>query len=278
MRPDPYDDTVNSDYMTGGAYFYADGPTGGVRTGYVTSLFKGAEDSSYIYGTGYMALSSMMRVYGNIRVDNNIDKGGFELTNMVAALSFRPSRGARIHISYNEYRAIKLYESMDYDINHELQRTIRVQGRFNITRSFSFHAGLDMRTRESDNMSASLVSGGVRKEEIFNWGFADLSFYSIDYFGNTIMRLDTSIGAQSPERFDVEASVSYMLSESDQGNDLAQLVYAGRVDWYVNRDMYVSGRVEMSDEQYLDVESVYVEKQSDHFSAITYFFYIGYKF
>ena len=120
---------------------------------------------------------------------------------------------------------------------------------------------------------------GLRQTNILNWFFLDLSYCGINYFTSEISQVYTAVGADIDGSLRIEFSVTYMQNDQDAtSNRLEQWIYTGSVDWYVTRQLYMSGRVEMSEEAYLDVESVYLEKQKNEFSSLTYFFYAGYRF
>lgn len=279
QAPDPYTDKVSGDYMSYGGYIFSNTPSSGLSLGYVYDSYKGAEDASYIYGSMFMAPSKTLRIFGIIRTDHNVADSTYEITNLMVTASYRPSRSARLSVSYNQYRAIRLYESMDYSLNYDMQQSVRVTGEFKLTRTTTLYGNFDARTRETDNKSATLFTVGAKQEDMFRWFFMDVSYSQVDYFTSSVMRAKGSIGADLGESLVAELSVAYMKNDQDDAaNSLTQLIYAGSLEWYFTPQIYVSGRVEMSDESYLDIDSVYLEKNKDTFSALTYFLYVGYNF
>jgi hypothetical protein len=279
QSPDPYTDEFSGDYTTYGGYGFFKTPVAGASVGFVSNMYKGSEDVSFVSGSGYFTPSSVSRLYASGRSDHNIETGQYELTNLLVSLNYRPSRAARFTIAYNEYRAVKLYESMDYDINHDLQKTIRLSTNLRATSTTTIYGRFDTRTRESDNKSASLYMVGLRQTDILNWFFLDLSYRGINYFTSEITQFYTAVGADIDGSLRIEFSVTYMQNDQDAAlNRLEQWIYTGSADWYITRQLYMSGRIEMSEEAYLDVESVYLEKQKNEFSSLTYFFYAGYRF
>ena len=279
QEPDPYDDTVNSDYITYGGYAFMNTLNTGANLGYVVTQFKGSEDTSYVYGSGYLAASKALRTFATARSDHNVTKGGFELTNLLVGASYRPNRRARFSVSYNQYRAITLFGSMDYSLNHELQKTARIAGDIRIARTIRIYGRADARNRESDNKSASLYLLGIKQSDVFRWFFYDVSLRSINYFTSKSIQARSALGAQAGDDLTAEISAMYIKNaQDDASNDLVQWVYSAELDWYPDRSFYVSGKVEMSNESYVDVDSVYVAKASDKYSSMTYFLYVSYRF
>jgi len=279
MAPDPYQDTFNGDYTTYGAYLFYDAPATGLSLGYVANLYKGAEDVSYVSASAHTSLSRALTLFGRLRADHNADSGEYQVTNLLLSATYRPGPRGRISFTFNQYRAVRLYESMDYNLDHELQSTFRISGSYRLGRNLKVYGQMDARTRESDGESASLLLAGVRHQNIFNWLFYDLSYRSIHYFTSDSSQIRAALGAENGDNFTAELSAIYMKNEQDGiVNTLEQWIYAGSVDWYVTRAFYVAGKIEMSNETYLDVDAVYLLKESDTFSALTYFLYAGYRF
>lgn len=279
QAPDPYTDKVSGDYMSYGGYVFSNTPTSGLSLGYVYDSYKGAEDVSYIYGSMYMAPSKTLRLFGTIRTDHNVADSSYEITNLMVTASYRPSRSARFSVSYNQYRAIRLYESMDYNLNHDMQQSVRVAGEFKMTRTTTLYGNFDARSRESDSKSATLFTVGAKQEDMFRWFFMDVSYSQVNYFTSSVMRAKGSLGADLGENMVADLSVAYMKNDQDDAsNSLTQLIYSGSLDWYFTPQLYVSGKVEMSDESYLDIDSVYLLKNKDTYSSLTYFLYVGYNF
>ncbi len=279
LEPDPYDDIVNGDYMMYGLYGFTNNPTAGVSGGYVMSTFKGGDDKSYLYGSGYYNMSESLRLYGTARSDHNADSGGNELTNFYLSANFIPNENVSLDFSYNQYRAIRLFESMDYDLNHELQTTLRAAGRVKVTKTMTIYGSFDTRTRESDGKSASLIWGGLKQTDFFNWFYYDVAFRSINYFTSDIIQYFGAIGADVDDNLSVEANVTFMTNEQEgTSNTLEQWIYGFSADWYPGNTFFVSGSIELSNEEYLDIDSIALAKTSDKFNAVTYFLYAGYRF
>jgi len=276
--PDPYEDKFTGDYMTYGAYFFTHSPTLGLNAGYVSTLFNGSEDTTYATLNGHLLPSKNMSLYMNLRSDHNVDTGSYELTNLMVSLNLHSQWRTRLGITFNQYRAVKLYESMDYDINHDLQSTIRLSGHMKFTKTSKLYGRVDARTRESDSKSASLMLVGFKQSNLFRIAFFDLSYRSIDYFTTTAQQAHGSIGVNL-EKMTVELGTTYMQSDQDNSDtSMTQFIYEGSLDWYLSPAIYVSGKVEMSNEKYLDVDSIYLAKESDEFNTMTFFLYAGYKF
>lgn len=280
QAPDPYNDTVSGDYTTFGGYAFYRAPEAGVSGGYVATLFKGNEDLSFISGAGYLAPSTDLRLYATARSDHNVASGQWETTNLSVSLNYRAGQVARLGAAYNQYRAVRRYESMDYSLNYDLQTTMRFSGDFNVTPDLSVYGRFDARTRETDSKSATLYVAGVRQKQIMDWLYYDISYRGVNYFTSTSSQYAAAVGADldNPD-LTAELSASLLNNEQDgAANSLRQMVYGGSVDWRITDQLYTSGKIEVSNEQYLDVDSIYTAKATDTYNAMTFFLYAGYNF
>lgn len=280
FKPDPYKDRFLADYYTYGGYGFLKGPESRLSLGYVTTMYKGEEDSSYYYGSaGYYNTGNGFNAYFSIRGDHDIDNGGYDLTNLLARVSYRLGWRFRLSVSHSRYRAIKLYKSMDYDLGHQLQKTWRFYTTYKLTKTTRLYCRYDHRTRDNDNKSASMYMLGMRQNNILRWFFMDLSYQSIRYFSSNITRNQGAIGMDIGEKITVEFNLTKSNSKHDNApNKLEQLIYGGSVNWYPTRKFYVSGSYELSTEKYLSVDSVYIAQASDEYKRRSVFLMIGYRF
>ncbi|VAX20047.1 hypothetical protein MNBD_NITROSPINAE02-1392 [hydrothermal vent metagenome] len=277
--PDPYDDSFNRAYSTTGVYGFYRSLLNGLSFGYVTSRFNNAEDLSYFGGSGYATASPELRFYGALRMDHNVDEDSYDLTNLFLSANFRPNRKAKFNFSYNEYRAVKRYQSMEYDLNFELQKTMRLSADFRVTNSARIYGRVDSRTRESDGASAMLLLLGIKQTELFDRFFYHISVRSINYFTADIMQFQTALGVETDDNLTAEVSAIYITNkQQDTPIEMNQWVMGASVDWVSESRLFVSGKIEWSNESYVDVESVYVAKEADEFGSMTYFLMMGYYF
>ncbi len=287
FQPNPHDDSFNSDYTTYGAYGFLREPGYGGSLGYARSNLKSRknnkignrEDFSYFFGSGYYLPARELSIYTSARTDRDIENGSYKFTNFLVSVNFRLSRIARMGISFNQYRAIKLLESMDYSLNYELQNSYRFTHVFNVTKTFRISGKIESRKRSSDNASASLYDIGIRQSEIFKWLFVEITYRYINYFTSNVVHYHAATGVEMSDDMTFEVAGTY--SQDDRSNNfssLRQWIYSASIDWYVTRTFYVSGRYEASSEKYLDVESVYLKKATDGYKSSSFYLQGNYKF
>lgn len=278
-QPDPQIDKLSSEFMTYGLYGFMREKKYGLSGGYASSLFNGKEDSSFIFSNGDWHITDNLNVYGSGRWDHNVLNGGFEATHLMATAGYRIGRVARLGFTYYQYRAVQLYESMDYDINRELQKSYRIRGSYNLTRTTRLYARYDHRTRESDNKSAEMYTVGLRKNDLFRYLFFDFSYNEVKYFTSKSNQYRTSLGADISSNISAELNATKMENQQDKApNKLQQFMYGGSINWYKGKSFYSSVSYEVSEEKYLDVDTVFIAKADNEWKSSSVFALLGYRF
>jgi len=277
QTPDPFSDQINSSYSTYGAYLFNRSQTSRFSLGYVATS-KGAEDSTYLSGMYYSVSSSAFSWMADVRMDEEKKKSQWQLTEAMVNMTYRPNRRFKVNASYNEYRGIRLFESMKYDADYSLQRTMRVSGDIYILQNSLVYLRIDGRSRDIDSGTATLFTGGYRQDNMMGFMFLDFSYDSINYFKTNSSRMNFRVGADL--NWDLQADfeiTSISTTQEGQRNSMTQLVYGATLDWRFE-GFFVSAQFQMSDEKFLDVASVYTNKASDHFAATSYYLSVGYNF
>jgi hypothetical protein len=277
QAPDPLTDQINGSYTTYGGYLFNRSQTGRLSLGYVTTA-KGSADSTYVSGMYYSSSSSAFNWLADLRFDQDIKKSQWRLTEGMLSATYRPNRQVRINAAYNEYRAIRLFQSMQYDANYDLQRTLRLSADVYILTKSMLYLRLDGRSRDIDSGSASLVTGGFRRDNMFDFLFFDASYSSINYFKVSSTRANLRLGGDFKHDFQAEVEVTSINGAKDgQVNGMSQLVYGATVDWRIE-GFFVSAMIQISNEKFLDVNAVYLNKAADHFASTSYYLSAGYNF
>jgi len=277
-QPDPYKDTFSSDYSIYGAYGFLRDSLSKFSLGYVSQLYKGGEDSSYIYGSGNFRPNNKLMTYASIRSDHAVEGSGYELTNFLFTVNYKLSRHSRITATYNQYRAVKLYRSMDYNPRRELQRAYRIYADYGVTRTIKVYGQFDQRQRDGDKKTATLYLAGIRPTNLWKGTFADFSYRSIRYFTSKVTQYYASVGINpgmsTSLRFDITQSKN---RQDDAPNEMKQQIYGFSIDWYGLKNFYLTGRYEESKQEYLAVESIFTAQRNDFKTRSTYFS-AGYRF
>lgn len=278
LKPDPYEEHFTSDYTSAGLYGYLKNKASRLSLGYERTAFKGREDSSYLYGSGSYRPNRNIYFYMSARGDRNLDNNSVELTNLLGTATYRVGKISRLRVTYNRYRAVKLYESMDYDINREVQTAWRFYADYRIRKTTRVYGRYDLRTRSSDNKDASLYMVGVRQNRFYKWFFAEISYRVMRYFTADIKQYYVSAGADTGKNITVQLDYTRAENRQDDApNKLNQEIYGASVDWYGKNRVFVTGRYEESKEKYLPIESIFTAQENDY-KTRTIFLTAGYRF
>ena len=276
QAPDPFTDQVSS-YSAMGGYLFNRGQTSRFSLGYAATS-KGSPDSTYISAMYYSASSSTFNWMADLRMDEEKKKSQWQITSAMVNATYRPNKKLRLNGAYNEYRAIRLFESMKYDANYDMQRTMRLSADVFIFSSSMLYARIDGRSRDIDSGSASLVTAGLRVDDMFDLLYFDGSYSSIDYFKVKSSRTNLRLGADWRRDLQVELDVTSISGTKEgQSNGMTQLVYGVTADWRME-SFFVSAMFQISNEKFLDVDAVYTNKAADHFSSTSYYLTVGYNF
>jgi len=278
LMPEPYEEGFTSDYASSGLYGYIKNKDSRLSLGYERTTYKGKEDSSYIYSSGNYRPNRNIYFYLSARGDRNMDSNSVELTNLLATATYRIGKISRLRMTYNRYRAVKLYESMDYDLNRDVQSAWRLYADYSVRKTTRVYGRYDLRTRSSDDKSAYLYMAGVRESRLFKWFFADLSYRFMHYFTADIKQYYVSAGVDTGKN--VTMQFDYTRAENHQDNapnKLDQEIYGVSIDWYGKNRIFVTGRYEESREKYLPIESIFTAQVNDY-KTRTIFLTAGYRF
>ncbi|MDH5638877.1 MAG: hypothetical protein OEZ04_10320, partial [Nitrospinota bacterium] len=205
-------------------------------------------------------------------------KSEWRITETMVNLNYRPNRRGKVNLTYSEYRSIQLFESMDYDASYDMQRATRVSGNLFFLHSSMLYARLDARMRDFDSGTAAMFIGGFRQDDMLGMLNLDISFSSISYFKTTSDRINFILGADFLRDLSGEIEITSINSTQEgENNAMSQFVFGATVDWRW-KDLFVSGMLQFSNEKFLDVDAVYLNKASDHFATTSYYLNMGYKF
>ena len=168
---------------------------------------------------------------------------------------------------------------MEYSLNHDLQKTYRLSGNYNVTRSTRLYTRYDYRTRDSDGKTADTVVLGARESDLFGYFYTDLSYRHIRYFTSISDQYRFGLGAELIKSLNGELSATRILNDQDDAsNRLEHTMYGATLDWYYGKNFYATASYEVSTEKYLDIESVYTAKIDNEWKTSSLFLLIGSRF
>lgn len=277
--PDPYSDEFSSKHTTFGGYGFLRTMSAGITAGYVDVKGDGAEETKYIAGTGYLFPSRELSIFGSIRADYSKETKQYSTTNIFLSAAFRMGHNARFGLNLNQYKGIKLYDSMDYDINYELQRSARIYYVFAPLKRTKITGRVEGRTRASDGESVSLYGIGIKQEEIFKWFFVEARYRNIQYFDSSVVNTNFSIGAEKGSNMEAQIGIAINKNSNDYSeNDMNQLVYSASFDWLATDKTTVGVRYEVSSEKFLNTDAVYTASAEEEYRSSYFHMYAGLTF
>lgn len=280
--PDPYTDAFASSYPTYGAYGFYRERTTGAALGYATSMYNGKEDQAYVFGSAYYSPSDAFNVNTTARLDNNQNGGsGFNVTNLLLSANYHWGWLAYMNLTYNQYRAVWYQQSMSmtYGLNLEMQQSVRVYGDYSVTKSAKIYADFDFRQRDSDSKSASLYVLGFKDNDLMGYLYYNAAYRNINYFTALSSQIYLLGGVQMSERASGELSAAYGTnSQNGAGNDMTQMIYSAAANWIATKALMFNLMVEMSDQKFISVDSIYLAKYKDEYVSTSVYANLSYRF
>jgi len=280
LQPDPFTDDLGGDFSIAGAYVFHRKDGLGFSGGVATSLFKGKEDSTWLYGQGDYRISPTANAYLSLRADREIKGGsGFRITNLTGSVNQRIGRKGRIGLSYSQSRAIQLAESMNYNPLSNLYRSFRLTASYRLFRSTFLRGSADFRSRDRDSKSASIFMGGIRQTNLLRYFYLDAYYRKVAYFTSNVNQYYGALGAQVFSNFSAEGSFTFSDNKQDDlPNTMEQTSYALNLNWMITRHLYATGRYESAKDTFLSVSPNFSSAVSTNFNRRNIFFLVGYRF
>lgn len=290
-RPDPYEDTVNTDFTVMGSYLFTRQDSYGATAGYSLNSFKGKKDRERAGASFYiMPDPQKLTFQASVDFDNDFDAvqaeggaSGWEITNLLVHGNFRPTRWFLLTATYTQFRAINREASFEHIIGEDLfteeyYSILRVSTEIRPTKTIGVYAGGDSRNREFDQKSAQQFYIGVKdSDSIFGMRW-DIRYSDLSWFTSKVKSIYVSVG-YSLNSFDFDASVTRMNnSQEDLDNDLEQMVYELNGNWWITKQIYATLAWSYSSEKYLDIDSIYSSRFADNFATTTLYAQVGYRF
>jgi len=280
--PDPYTDAFAASYPAYGAYGYYKDREIGVTAGYATSMYNGKEDQAYIFGSAYYSPNDSLNMNASGRFDHSLQGGnGYYVTNLLLSANYHWGWLAYLNLTYDQYRAVWYQESMTmlYGLNLDLQQSMRVYGDYSVSKTAKIYADYDYRQRESDGGVAFLYMLGLKDSDLLGHLYYNLAYRNIDYFTATSSQIYLAVGAQANERVSGELSATYATnSQNSAANGMTQMIYSASANWLASKKVTFNCVVEMSDQKFLSVDSVYLAKYKDEYLTTSVFANLSYRF
>lgn len=276
FAPDPFSDSFTTAYTTFGAYLYMTERYAGGTLGLVSTQNKGATEQSYFYGSGHVTPDDALNFYGSLRLDANDAKGSpTGLTNLLLSMDYRYGWTARLNASFNQYRAAWVSNGLSYGLNYGENRTIRLSGDYTLgSRASKIIGNLDYHTRGSDGKTGYTAGVGYR-----NTGFgiyhADASFRALNYFTAVGWQANAGGGVSLSDDLTADLGVSYLSTKQDyMTGDNTQMVLNASANWVFNKDLFITGALEYSNQQIPTLDPKY----PDAYKTTSLFLNVDYRY
>ena len=172
LKPDPYTEELNSDYKTGGLYFFYKDKALSANLAAVNNNFKGETDRQYLYGSLSYFPIGKVRVYSSVTLDLDQETDDIELTNGLFEFTFRPDFKKSITVGYNQFQAYQLFESMDYKIDRGHHQSYYVRGNYLIRDRYTLYGRYQLQnshydSNQLDTEKSHLYQIGMRNNKLF---------------------------------------------------------------------------------------------------------------
>ncbi len=291
-RPDPFEDNINTDFLTWGGYAFVHSDLFGASGGYALDTYKGEVDRERANGVFYfMPATQRFQFQSSIDLDNDVDtyeheegeSEGWEITNLLLHGNWRPNKMFLFSFTYNLFRAINREKSFEPLVGEdsfveENYSIARISAEVRPIKNYGLYIGGDSRERKIDSKSASQYYLGIRNYNfIYNTRW-NLRYSDLGWFTANVKSLYGSVG-WSYDKIDIEAAVTRLTNSQDGlENEMQQWVYDLYATWWFSRYIYGTVSFSYSQEEYLDVSSIYTTRYADNFSTTTLYGQIGYRF
>lgn len=172
-KPDPYTEALNSDFTAAGGYLFYRKEELFANLAYTYNGYKGRTDREYIYGQSSFSPLKQVRLYGSMTVDIKQFEESVGLTNAVAEITYRPDYRKGVSIGYNQFRAYKLYRSMDFAIDESLQQLYYINGDYRLNDRYTLYGRYELQTLhynafEKEQRNSNIYQIGFRNDNLLN--------------------------------------------------------------------------------------------------------------
>ncbi len=281
-KADPLHDYFTADYTTYGFYTYLRNKSVSTALGVATSQHMGNEDEMYLYGSFAWSPSDAMNMYSSVRVDNKVTgdatggKEGPDITNLFFNFNYRWGWAARINMSYSQYRAIWLQDSMSYSLDHSINRNYGMYGDVSLSRTGKVYADVSYATRGNDGKEGNIMGLGYRQNELWSVLYYNLAYRLVNYYTNKGWQGFFALGANVRENITGELNATYMVSQQDGAtDDMTQMIYGASLNFSVSRQLFIYGVVEYSDQNIPTLNAV---KYPSSYKTSSVFLNLDYRF
>ncbi|MFN7955170.1 MAG: hypothetical protein U0610_25815 [bacterium] len=112
LEPNPYDQTIDPDYTTGGGFVGFEGDTASAAAGLAVSLFDGNADRESITGQGRWTPTRELSTFASLRLDLAVADQATRLGSLALGADWRPTAALSLAGHFTSYRFLLRPESL----------------------------------------------------------------------------------------------------------------------------------------------------------------------
>ena len=220
-KPDSYTQGYNADFTAAGGYYFYHKQNLSANFAFTHNGYKGKTDRQYFYGQTSYFPSTKISLFGTMTADIDQTTKGIDLTNAIVELSYRPDYRKGISIGYNHFRAIRLYQSMDFDIDTGRQQSYYVQGDYRLSDKYSLYGRYNLQTLNYNSFEQKLSSSttyqiGLRNDNLLSQHISmDLNATKADSYGSRYDTYEIQFSRYFNDVLQLTLHSSYMQSTND---------------------------------------------------------------
>lgn len=232
-KPDPYTEAFNSDFSTAGGYIYCRREDLFANLAYISNGYKVRTDREYIYGQSSFSPLKHISFYGSFTLDINQFEDKAELTNAMAEISYRPDFRKSLTVGYNQFRAFRLYRSMDFAIEDSRQQSYYLRGDYRLLDRYTVYGKYERQTLHYQTLEPKLSTSdiyqmGFRDDNLFNSHIdVDVSMTTADNYGSSYTMYNMQASRFLTEAFQLIFNGSSMETEYDLSESTDQILTYG---------------------------------------------------
>ena len=246
-KPDPYTEELNSDFSTAGGYIFCRREDLFANLAYIYNGYKGRTDREYIYGQSSFSPLKQVSFYGSFIVDINQFEDKIDLTNAMAELSYRPDYRKSLTVGYNQFRAFRLYRSMDFVIQDSRQQSYYLRGDYRLLDRYTVYGKYERQTLHYQTLEPTLSASdtyqiGFRNDNLLNSHIdVDVSMTTADNYGSSYTMYNMQASRFLTEAFQLIFNGSSLETKYDLSDSTDQiLTYGVSGYWRLDRKWSLS--------------------------------------
>ncbi|MBK7977142.1 MAG: hypothetical protein IPK07_29050 [Deltaproteobacteria bacterium] len=153
LEPNPYDQTFDGQFMTGGGFFSLEGEQGGAGAGFVASFYDGNADRESLTGQGRWSPLREFDAFGSLRLDLGVAGQATRLGSLAVGGDWRATPTFRLGGSFTTYRYLLRPESLDAaeieNVANPQRESIEGRARYELSHDLYTRARLSYRLRQA---------------------------------------------------------------------------------------------------------------------------------